>query len=148
MPNPTKRLASGDVLKPQCRALTLRSAGAGLVDLEALRAACGPDNPVCELGWNIVGWLGAMVLALGLPAAVLRLGWEWWCVGAAVLVGTPVWADGATPTVILIVAVALPLAAALLTWRGPDRPRWRPFVAAGLLALAVLATVLVFALSL
>lgn len=111
-------------------------------------AACGPDNPVCELGWNIVGWLGAMVLALGLPAAVLRLGWEWWCVGAAVLVGTPVWADGATPTVILIVAVALPLAAALLTWRGPDRPRWRPFVAAGLLALAVLATVLVFALSL
>ena len=50
-------------------------------------SVCGTEDTSCQLGWNIVGWLGAMVLALGLPAAVLRLGWEWWCVGAAVLVG-------------------------------------------------------------
>lgn len=58
MPNPTKRLASGDVLKPQCRALTLRSAGAGLVDLEA-RTCTFPfssDEPV-EM------WFGTEILS-------------------------------------------------------------------------------------
>lgn len=104
---------------------------------------CGPDNPTCELGWNIVGFLGALVLALALPAYVLRLGWEWWGVGAAVLLGTPVWGDGATPRTILIVALGMPLLAALLTWRGPARPRWRPWLVAGLLALAVGGSALV-----
>lgn len=103
-------------------------------------SVCGPDNPGCELGWNIVGWLGAMALALGLPAFVLRLGWEWWCVGAAVLLSTPVWADGATARTVGVVAIAMPLFSALVTWRGPDRPRWRPWIAAGLVALAVAGT--------
>lgn len=110
-------------------------------------AVCGPDDPVCQLGWNIVGWIVAMTVALVLPAFVLRLGWEWWCVGAAVLLSAPVWADGATAQVVVIVALVSPLLAALLTWGGSQRRRWRPFVAAGLLGLAVLSTVLVFALS-
>jgi HK97 family phage major capsid protein/HK97 family phage prohead protease len=58
MPNTRQRLASGDLLKPQCRALTLRSAGAQLVDLEA-RTCTFPfssDEPV-EM------WFGVEILS-------------------------------------------------------------------------------------
>ena len=102
-------------------------------------AACGPDNPVCELGWNIVGWLGAMVLALGLPAAVLRLGWEWWAVLAALLLGSPLWFDTVPDWLRIVVTVLAPALAAAATWSGPRRPAWRPWVVA---ALAVAVVVL------
>ena len=58
MPNPTTRLASGDLLKPQCRALTLRSAAGPLVDLET-RTCSFPfssDEPV-EM------WFGTEILS-------------------------------------------------------------------------------------
>lgn len=101
--------------------------------------ACGPDNPSCELGWGIVGWLGSMTIALLLPTFMLRLGWEWWCVCAAVLLSAPVWADGATGRTICI-AIMMPLVSALVTWRGQDRPWWRPVISVGLVVLAVAST--------
>ena len=101
---------------------------------------CDAQDSTCLLGWNITGWVLGMALALGLSAIVLRLGWEWWAAAAAVLFGAPLWADGAGTVAIGVVALLTPLLAAALTWRGPERPRWRPWALGLLLGLVLVGS--------
>ncbi len=102
---------------------------------------CDAQDTTCLLGWNITGWVLGMALSLGLAAFVLRLGWEWWALAAAVLLGAPLWADGASSPVIGLVAALTPRLAAVLTWRGPPRPRWRPWLIGALLVVVVVGSV-------
>ena len=100
---------------------------------------CGGDvDSACRLGWVVSGGLVGVACGLVLPAIVLRLGWEWWCVLAALLLGSPLWADRVDGAVPVVVGVLAPALAAVATWGGPRRPRWRPWLVGGL-ALALVA---------
>ncbi|WP_232548026.1 hypothetical protein [Propioniciclava soli] len=101
---------------------------------------CGPDSDVvCGLGWWWLGWFVGFGLGTALTAWIVRLGWEWWLAGFAVLLALP--AVMALPVPVVIVwLLALPAIAAALTWSGPDRPRWRPWLVVGLAVAAVAAS--------
>ena len=85
------------------------------------------------------GWDRWRLAGLGLAAFVFRLGWEWWAVLAALLLGSPLWFDTVPDWLRVVVTVLAPALAAAATWSGPRRPAWRPWVVA---ALAVAVVVL------
>lgn len=92
---------------------------------------CGDGEDVlCILGWGSAGAILGAVAGLGLAAFVFRLGWEWWAVLAALLLGSPLWFDTVPDWLRVVVAVLAPALAAAATWSGPRRPAWRPWVVA------------------
>ena len=103
---------------------------------------CSSEDTSCQLGWNIVGWVLGMVVALALPAYCLRLGFAWWGVGAIILLSTPLWADGAGTAVIVVVVLLAPLLAAGVTWRGERQPRWLTWALVAILGVAIVGSVL------
>ncbi len=109
-------------------------------------SVCGTEDTSCQLGWNIVGWVLGMIVALAVPAFCLRLGFVWWGMWAIVLLAAPLWADD-LPTWMIVVVVALtPLCAAAGTWRGPEQPRWVAWLVSAGLVLAVLGSFVVMVL--
>ena len=90
-------------------------------------------------------WLMAARGDLAVAAFVFRLGWEWWAVPAAVLLGAPLWFDAVPDAVRVLVVLLAPTLAAAATWTGPRRPAWRPWAIGGaalLLVVLGLASVL------
>ncbi|HHU39870.1 MAG TPA: hypothetical protein GXZ45_11400 [Propionibacterium sp.] len=109
-------------------------------------SVCGdPDDVLCQLGWGTAGGILGAVLGLAVAAFVFRLGWEWWAVPAAVLLGAPLWFDAVPDAVRVLVVLLAPTLAAAATWTGPRRPAWRPWAIGGaalLLVVLGLASVL------
>ncbi|MDN5571217.1 MAG: hypothetical protein L0G22_08195 [Propionibacteriaceae bacterium] len=101
---------------------------------------CGPDSDVsCALGW---WWLGGYVgyaAGTALTAWVFRLGAEWWLAGFAALLALPA-VTMLPPALVAAWCVLIPGIAGAVTWVGEDRPRWRPWLVAGLVALALAAS--------
>lgn len=99
--------------------------------------ACPPADDLCAVGWTVSGGLLGLTLGLGAAAFFFRLGWEWWLVIAALLLGSPLWANALPPWTLAVIGVLLPALAAVATWTGPRRPVWRPWVI-GAVALVLL----------
>ena len=103
---------------------------------------CAADAVECQLGWVLASSAGGFLVALGVPAWALRLGWEWWAVFAGALVSLPLWVDAAPPWVSVPLALALPALAGLATGPAAVRPRWRPWVIGAIAVILALAGVL------
>lgn len=122
--------------------------GLVLVTLSPLApVVCGDvDDIYCVVGWSTAAALIGLVLGAALVAWVLRLGWEWWAVVAAVVVLAPLVVDSVPSVVAAILGVLTPGLAGAATWSGPRRPAWRPWAigvgAVGALAVGV-ASILV-----
>lgn len=89
-------------------------------------ACAAQDSAVCTVGWLVVVGAVALVLALAVAARLARLGWEWWLVMAAVVLGAPLWAVGDLGWGLALPLLLGPGVAALATLTGEGRPRWRP----------------------
>lgn len=102
-----------------------------------------PEDLACNLGWGIFGAAIGPLLGLALGAYLFRLGWEWWAVLAAVLLGVPLWFDATPDALRPVIGLLAPALAAAATWTGPRRPRWRPWVIGGVAAAVVVLSALV-----
>lgn len=98
--------------------------------------ACADDDPMCALGTYMVGGLVGGVVAVAIVAWLFRLGWEWGLICATVVLMMPTLLDLAG--LLAWPALALgPGVAALATFAGPGRRRWRPAVVAGVCAVVI-----------
>lgn len=102
-------------------------------------SVCARDDIPCSVAILSSVVILAGTATLGIFARVFRLGWEWWLICAAALVATPLLISVEVAQYVVPCAPAL---AALATWQGVRRPRWRPWVIGGVAGLAMLVAVL------
>lgn len=86
------------------------------------------DDVTCLLGWTFGSAIVAAVAAFAVVAWVLRLGWEWWAVVAAVLLSSPWWSGLVPGWALPVVVLLAPGIAGATTLTGRRRPAWRPWV--------------------
>lgn len=108
-------------------------AGLGAAIAEGIQSTTC-DDATCSLGVFLVGGLIGGLVAVSVVAPLFRLGWEWWLVGVTAVLAMPTILDlaGSWGWLALILAPGI---AALATWTGPERSRWRPWVIAGVCVL-------------
>lgn len=93
-------------------------------------ACADADSAICTIGWLAVVSVAALLAGLAVAARLAGLGWEWWLVVAAVMLGAPVWAVGSLTWGLVLPLLVAPGVAALATLTGERRPRWRPWLVA------------------
>lgn len=93
-------------------------------------ACSAQESALCNVGWLLVVGAVSLVACLAVAAWVARLGWEWWLLLTSIVLGAPLWAVGSVGEGLVVPALVAPGLAGLVTWHGPGRPRWRPWLVA------------------
>lgn len=86
------------------------------------------DEFTCQIGVLLLSSMVGGTASLGLMAYLFRLGWEWWAVGAGIVLSLPWWFNWMPLSLGIGILVATPVLAGLVTWSGSDRGRWRPWI--------------------